>query len=91
MGMSRVQVRIGELVLDGFSPADRFRIAEGVRQELARLILEQGLGRLAGPVASPASVDAGSFPVAPGANAGAIGKRVAQSAHRELTGGRGKR
>jgi hypothetical protein len=36
-------------------------------------------------------VDAGAFPVAPGTNAGAIGKRVAQSAHRELTGGRGKR
>jgi len=91
MGVSRVKVRIGELVLDGFPPADRFRIAEGMRQELARLIIEQGFGRLPGPVASAASVDAGAFPVAPGTNAGAIGKRVAQSAHRELTGGRGKR
>jgi len=83
-----VQVRIGELVLDGFAPADRFRIAEGVRRELTRLIGEQGLGRLAGLRTNAAVVDAGAFPVGPGANAAAIGRRVGQAVHRELIGRR---
>jgi hypothetical protein len=83
-----VQVRIGELVLDGFAPANRLAIAEGVRRELTRLIGEQGLGRLAGPRTNAAAVDAGAFPVGPGANAAAIGGRVAQAVHRELMGGR---
>jgi hypothetical protein len=86
----RVRVRVGELVLDGFPPGDRFRIAEEVKRELARLIGEQGLGRLAGPAANAAVVDAGAFPVTPGGNAGAIGRRVAQSVHRGLTGGRAR-
>jgi len=91
MGVNRVHVRIGELVLDGFARADRFQIAEGVRQELAHLIQKQGLMHFAGTAARVASVDAGSFPVTPGANAGAIGRRVAQSVKRELTGGRGSK
>ena len=88
-GARRVHVRIGELVLDGFAPGERYRIGEAVRRELARLVEEQGFGRRAGP-AKAAVVDAGSFPVAAGANAGAIGKRVAQSVHHGLAGGRGK-
>jgi len=84
-----VQVRIGELVLDGFPSADRFRIAEGVKRELTRLIGKQGSGRLAVPRANAAVVDAGAFPVGPGANPAAIGGRVAQAVHRELKGGRG--
>ena len=91
MGVNRVHVRIKELVLDGFAPADRFQIAEGVRQELAHLIQEQGLRPFEGMAAQVGSVDAGSFPVTPGLNAGAIGRRVAQSVKRELTGGRGSK
>jgi hypothetical protein len=91
MGVSRVQVQIDELVLDGFAPADRFAIAEGVRQELARLLGEQGLGDFAETRANVASVDAGAFAVMPGTNAGAIGRRVAQSVSRGLTKGRGSK
>jgi len=86
-----IKVRIGELVLDGFGPADRSGIAVGVRRELARLIAEEGLGRLAGPTGNRAVVNAGALQVGPGANPAAIGRQVAQSVHRELTGGRGKR
>jgi hypothetical protein len=37
-----VDLRIGELLLDGFTPADRYAIGEAVERELARLLNEQG-------------------------------------------------
>jgi hypothetical protein len=83
----RTRVRIDELVLVGFPPGDRFRIAEQVRRELARRIQEQAVMR----PARKAAVDAGSFQVAPGASAEAIGGRVARALHGGLTGRRGRR
>jgi hypothetical protein len=90
MGVNRVHVQIDELVLDGFAAADRVLIAEGVRQELARLIGVQGSAHFRDTPARVASLDAGSFAVTPGANAGDIGRRVAHAVNRELTKGRGK-
>jgi hypothetical protein len=86
-----VRVRIDELALEGFPPGDRFRIAEGIRRELARLIAERGLGRLRQAPGGKPAVDSGSLRIAQGANAQAIGIQVAQSVHRGLTGGHGKR
>ena len=44
MGMKQtVNVHIGELVLHGFPPSECRRIAPFIEQELARLILKQGL------------------------------------------------
>ena len=37
-----VQLQIGELVLHGFAPAERYRIAAAVEAELSRLIAENG-------------------------------------------------
>ncbi|MEJ2009120.1 MAG: hypothetical protein P8Z30_13360 [Acidobacteriota bacterium] len=39
----RVEVHIEELVLHGFAPGDRHRIAVAVKQELSRLILAEGV------------------------------------------------
>ena len=87
---ARIKVRIGELVLDGFPAGDRYRIAEGVKRELARLIGEQGRGKLSGSQGKAAVLDAGSFEVEAGATGGVVGRRVAQSVHRGLAGGRAK-
>jgi hypothetical protein len=91
MGVNRVQVQIDELVLDGFATADRVLIGEGVRQELARLIGERGSAHFAETPARVASLDAGSFVVTPGANAGAVGRGVARSVNHELTKGHRRR
>lgn len=74
-----IDLHIEELVLHGFAPADRHRIGDAVERHLARL--------LAGPVAphalarggEVARLDGGSFNVAPGANAEAIGAQVARA------------
>jgi Domain of unknown function (DUF4157) len=38
-----IEVRIEELVLRGFPPSERYRIADAMQAELARLLTEQGL------------------------------------------------
>ena len=82
MGMNKLDVRINELVLEGFAPADRFRIANAVRSELARLMGEPGRKN---PV-SARSIDAGSFQVGITATAEAIGRQVARAVHGGLAG-----
>lgn len=84
MGVKRVEVEIEELVLNGFGFADRLRIADSIKEELARAISERGMERPAGLRADVAKLDAGSFHVAPNANADGIGKQVARTVHGAL-------
>ncbi len=79
-----VDLRIEKLVLDGFAPADRYRIAEAVESELARLFAEQGVppSLLAGR--TPALPDGASLEVARGAPAGQIGAQVARAIYKGL-------
>jgi hypothetical protein len=77
-----VEVRIESLVLHGFSPLERYRVAEALRLELARLLREGGLPlEQAGEVAR---LDAGTLQVEWGAKAEAIGAQVAQAVYRGL-------
>jgi len=43
MKPQRIEVNIGELVLDGFEPGDRYGIGEAVERELTRLFVEKGV------------------------------------------------
>jgi len=91
MGVSKFEVRIEELVLDGFAPGDRFRIGQALERELARLIGEHCAARLAESRTSVAKLDAGSFNMAAGAKAETIGGQVAQSVYGWLAGKVGRR
>jgi hypothetical protein len=86
VGVSNVEVQIDELMLEGFAPADRFRIADGIKRELARLITEHGMERPAGSRARVAKLDAGSFRVAANRNAEGIAQQVARTVHGGLVG-----
>jgi hypothetical protein len=72
-----IVLHIDELVLYGFSPADRHRIAEGVERELGRLIAQEGL---TAPFASNVHLDefdGGSIPLARASRAAATGSKIA--------------
>ena len=76
-----VELHIEELVLHGFSPADRYRIGEMVERELARLFAEEGV-----PVAFTSGLesphlDAGAFHVAANSRAETIGAQVAEAVY----------
>ena len=63
MGPHRMNVRlhIDELVLHGFAPGDRGRIAEAVQSELIRLFAETGVPPALRGGGARERVDAGSF------------------------------
>jgi hypothetical protein len=79
----RIEVVIDELVLHGFDPRHRDRIADAVRAELA--VALEGWSLAAGD--SVTSIDAGSFTVPaaalPAVVGRAAGRQVGQILHRE--------
>ena len=79
-----IELRIEELVLHGFSPGDRYRIAEGVEQELTRLLADRGVPESLADGGEIASVDGGAFEVAPGSRADVVGAQVAKAAYEGL-------
>ncbi len=77
-----VEVVIDELVLHGFDPRHRERIAEAVRAELAATL--QGWSGV--EESSVARVDAGSFTVPAAAPPDAVGRRTARLVSQVLQG-----
>lgn len=80
--MSRsIELHIEELVLHGFAPGDRYRIGEAVKDELVRLLTEQGVPRTLASDGEVARLDGGAFEVKPGSGAEAIGVQVARAVY----------
>lgn len=80
-----IEVFVEELVLEGFSPADRLRIGSALEIELARLLRE---GELPSGLASDGEregLDAGSFAHSPLATAPALGESLARSVYAGLS------
>jgi hypothetical protein len=81
-----VELYIEELVLHGFSPSDRYRIAEAVQSELTRLITEQELPHLLVDRGDVNRIDAGSFEMVAGSESRLVGGQIANRVHSGLTG-----
>ena len=87
-----INLHIAKLVLDGFRPADRQRIADGVQRELARLLAERGVPPALLAHGTAAVIDVAALPrgVALGAATGgalgadAIGRHIADAVYRGL-------
>ena len=80
-----VELHVEELVLDGFEPGDRYRIAQALQRELTRLFTAQGVPAGMAQGGEMASLDAGTFEMRPGAKAGTIGAHVAQAVYGGLS------
>ncbi len=79
-----VKVHIEELVLHGFAPADRARIATAVEDELARLIGEGGWPGVRGNPVTRDRIDGGAFKVKPGTKPQAAGTEIARAVFQSL-------
>jgi hypothetical protein len=82
-----VRVRIDELLLNGFSPADRFEIGGGLQTELTRLLSDRGIPQ---PLSKPAEytrLDAGTLSPSADHRASAIGTQVANAVYRTFQPG----
>ena len=78
-----VEVSIDRLVLDGVAPGDRYRVADAVQSELARLLIEQVVPP-ANPAAHERQLDGGTIQIASGMRAAGVGGQIAQAIYRCL-------
>ncbi|GAC1356121.1 MAG: hypothetical protein NVS4B11_00440 [Ktedonobacteraceae bacterium] len=76
-----IELHIEELVLHGFSSADRHAIGEAVQRELTRLLTEQGIHPAMTQGHEAARVKGGTFNMQQGAKADTVGTQVAQSVY----------
>jgi hypothetical protein len=82
-----IELAIEELLLHGFAPADRYRIAEAVQQELARLFASEGIPQALAQGGSIPWLDGGECELTQGMSAQAIGTQVARNIYGGLSGG----
>ena len=84
MGMKRVIVHIDRLVLDGLGRENRQAVADGLQQELARLLAPPGVaGNLAARFGA-GHLEAPPIRVPPAGRAGQIGALAAQAIARRI-------
>lgn len=83
-----INLHIEELVLDGFARSDRYRIAEGVQRELARLASRSGTLRSLGTPLTVEQVAGGTFTVkadsSPKQTASQIARAIYQGLQRSM-------
>ena len=85
MKPSVIEVRIDELVLEGFSPADRLRIGAALERELSRLLRSPGTAERLIAGGDRPVVAGGTFAPQPRSTPVALGASVAQAVHAGLT------
>ena len=92
MSAPRIELHIEELVLHGFPPGDRARIADAIERGLADQLREQirehGVGAALSHHRRSTFLDGGSFRVATGARPQAVGAAAATSVAKALHGGK---
>jgi hypothetical protein len=85
MEVSRLDLRIDELVLNGFKSVDHRRLGEALEGELTRLVRERGLPQGARHRHQADSVDGGTVTLRPEATAEAIGVAIARAVYGGLS------
>ena len=74
-----IEVHIEELILHGFEPANRWRIADAVLQELGGLLAGRGVPSLW--LSGPERIDAGTISSASLSSPGQVGAGIAYAAY----------
>jgi len=85
MNIEYVDLHIEELVLQGFEPKERYRIARATERELRQLFNEQGIPTWLARGGEIAHLEGGTFEVARGSRTAAIGAQVAQAIYGGLS------
>lgn len=80
-----IELYIDELVLQGFPPNNRRRIAQAVERGLTRLFTEQGAPPSLAQGGSFDQWNGGTFTMAPSASAASIGTQIAETLYAGFT------
>ncbi|MDD1751159.1 MAG: hypothetical protein LUO89_14955 [Methanothrix sp.] len=76
-----LELEIEEIVLEGYSSADRRAVARAVERELARLFAAEGVPPSLSRRGEVPHIDAGGFEAAQQSNAEKIGAQVARTVY----------
>jgi hypothetical protein len=76
-----IELRIEELVLQGFVPSDRYAIGDAVERELARLLAEHGAPISLRSETAADEIRGATFNAAHNAKAPVIGHQIAQAVY----------
>ncbi len=79
-----IELHIQELLLQGFARGDRFCIVESMKNELARLLAENGLPGSFSEGFDLPSLDGGSFTVGAGERPESVGAAIGQAIYRGM-------
>ena len=82
--MNRIEIHIGELILEGVAPGDRHRVAEAVAHEMARLTAERGVPSAGTGRPAVDRLDAGTLRLGLSAHPDALGTEIATAVHESL-------
>lgn len=78
-----IELQIDELLLTGFAPGDRGRIAAALSSELTRLLLEHGLPPALLHGGNFDRIDGGAFQLKSGERPETVGRQIAASVFRQ--------
>ena len=84
-GKDFVEIHIEELVLHGFPPGDRYRIADALQQELTHLLEARTLPACPQDIVAVNQINAGTIRLNSGANARVIGGKAAHALHQGIS------
>ncbi len=79
MKLTNIKLHIEELILDGFAPGDRYRIADSVERKLTQLFAEQGVPQSLAQGGEIAHLDGGAFEATRDSRPEAVGAKVART------------
>jgi hypothetical protein len=82
-----IDLRIEELILEGFPAAYRGRIAEVIQRELTQIFTDRGIPPGWSQNKDLGKLDGGSFNFSPGASVEAVGTQVAGTIAKNIYGG----
>lgn len=82
---SRIELEIGELILDGFTAGDRDAIAASLTRELTRLLGAESAAPFAPARQSVDRVDGGSITLPAKRHPDAVGVELARAIYRSVT------
>lgn len=81
MAQKNIKLHIEELVLHGFAPGDRYRIAEAVERELGQLFAERGAPQSLDRSKEIERLDGGAFEAARDSKPEVIGAKVGKAVY----------
>ena len=79
-----VEMKIEQMILEGFSPSDRYRIGDSVQNELERIFNEQGVSWTINKSIGLETLDGGEFAITHATRAASVGNQLAQSVYKGI-------